>query len=185
MQCTPRNKYLEDGVAAKGSAKHLRRAQTVNDKALPKKKPFSKGPLVVQYRRFPKNTGGLIPGDVFKQVRDWYGASAKVGEDKTDEDKAFIKAFEFEVAKPSFHKRGNPQDRKHSYNNHHNARRAERWSEERDRHEYGGQREYSPEARRRCDYDDHSRSAPRDGNRGGRGHGGEQRTTARRTMFQC
>jgi len=63
--------FLEDGVAVKGSAKHLRRAQIVNDKALPKKNSASKGLPVVQYRRFPKNTGGLIPGDVYKQARDW------------------------------------------------------------------------------------------------------------------
>ena len=174
--------FLEDGVAVKGSVKHLRRAQTVNDKALPKKKPASKGPPVVQYRRFPKNTGGLIPGDVYRQVRDWYGASAKTDDDKTDEDKAFLKAFKFEVAKPSFHKRGNPRDRKHSYNNHRNARRAERWSEERDRCKYGSQHDYSPEACCRRDYHDHSRSAPREGTRGGCGDGGEQRA-ARRTML--
>jgi len=110
--------FLEDGVAVKGSVKHLCRAhQTVNDKAIPKKKPASKGPTVIQYCRFPKNIGTLIPNDVYRQVRDWYGASAKADDDKTDEDKAFLKAFKFEVAKPAFHKRGNPQDRrKHSYN---------------------------------------------------------------------
>jgi len=107
----------------------------------------------VQYRKFPKNTGGLIPGDVYKHIKDWYGASAKMDDDKTDEDKAFLKAFEFKVVKPSFHKRVNPQDRKHSYNDHHNTRCAELWSEERDCREYGGHRDYSLDARRRRDYD--------------------------------
>jgi len=56
------NEFLEDGVATKGSVKHLSRAQTVNDKALPKKKPDCKGPTVIQYRRFPKNTTGCSFG---------------------------------------------------------------------------------------------------------------------------
>ena len=107
----------------------------------------------VQYRKFPKNTGSLIPGDVYKHIKDWYGASAKMDDDKTDEDKAFLKAFEFKVVKPSFHKRVNPQDRKHSYNDHRNTRCAELWSEERDCREYGGHRDYSLDARRRRDYD--------------------------------
>jgi len=45
-----------------------------------------------------------------------------------------------------FHKHGNRQDRKHSYNDHRNARNTECWSEEHDHHEYESQHNYSPEA---------------------------------------
>ena len=41
-----------------------------------------------------------------------HGASAKMDDDKTTEDKAFLKSFKFVITKPSFHKRGNPQDSK-------------------------------------------------------------------------
>ena len=180
--------HMVDGVSAKGSTK-IRRVQKTDDKA--PVKPKGNGPPSVQYRKFPKNTGGLIPGDVYKQVKDWYGASAKTDDDKTEEDKAFLKTFKFATAKPAFHKRGNPQDSKFNYNEHRNARRAERYSEDRER-EWDRERDrreqmhndYSPDDRRRSNDGDYSRNSQSDGSRAGRGNGGEQRRAARRTMFQ-
>jgi len=176
--------HMVDGISAKGSTK-VRRAPKTDDKA--PVKPKGNGPPSVQYRKFPKNTGGLIPGDVYKQVKDWYGASAKTDEDKTEEDKAFLKTFKFATAKPAFHKRGNPQDSKFNYNEHRNARRAERYSEdreyERDRREHR-RNDYSPDDRRRSNDGDYARGGQGDGSRGGRGNGDEQRRSARRTMFQ-
>ena len=181
--CT--KEQMVDGVTAKGSAK-ARRVPKSEDKA--PFKPKGNGPPSVQYRKFPKNTGGLIPGDVYKQVKDWYGASAKTDDDKTTEDKAFLKSFKFVTAKPSFHKRGNPQDSKYTYNEQRNARRAERHSEDRDYErerdrDHGNRRnDYSPDNRRRQNDSDYSRGG--DGSRGGRGNGDDQRRAARRTMFQ-
>ena len=132
----------EDGSNTAGGKKsNLRRAKDSNDKS---KVNFtnskSKSVAKVVFRAFPKNTGEPFPEQVYIQMKDWYAHAAKLEEEQTAEDKAFLAKFKFQAGKPKedFHKRG--ADHKHRGYDSRNVRRAERWSEERS---YEDCRDYS------------------------------------------
>lgn len=119
-------------------------------------------------------------------MKYWYAYAAKPEEEKSAENKAFLAKFKFQAGKPkdNFHKRG--ADHKHRGYDSRNARRAERWSEERgydDRRDYsrsddrggGANSGYQRHNERGC-----SRERSRDDRGAPNGGGG---INARRTMF--
>jgi len=169
--------------------------KSTSRRANPMKTPIPKKASVVTYRKFPLNSGNLIPPEYYKQVKEWYDHAVK-GKDKTEEDEKWLSAFKFKHLElpaekgPWKRKPESNSNKQHYSNNGYKGRRGHSSRtdyDSEDYEDYKSFRDWKSRRGRRGDSEDRSRRSPsrdhdkRTDTRDGRTN--DRRAAARRTMF--
>ena len=145
------------GSILKGSVRRANDTGSASKQSSEKKTDF-KGTYVTP---FPKNTGNLIPDEIYKQVRSWYLVMAK-REEKSEDDMKFLNNFKFVDRQTKAEEEAAAKAKRHGGGKERNRYR------ERNRVRRAGYDDYDRDYDRGRRYDDRDRYPPRD--RGRRSH---------------